>query len=61
MAITCPKCRESNVRRSHRRPLDVFLTTIGLLPLRCNICEHRFFRTRKSLGLTRASTQRATR
>ena len=61
MAITCPKCRESNIRRSHRRPFDFFLTSIGLIPLRCNICEHRFFRPRKSFGLSRADAERVTR
>jgi hypothetical protein len=25
------------------------LRSIGLVPLRCNICEHRFFRFRKSI------------
>jgi hypothetical protein len=47
MAITCPKCRESNIRRSHRRPFDFFFTSIGMVPLRCNLCEHRFFRFRR--------------
>jgi hypothetical protein len=50
MAITCPKCRETNIRRSHRRLLDFLLRSIGLVPFRCNICEHRFFRFRKSYG-----------
>lgn len=49
MATICPKCREPNVRRSHRRLLDFLLTSIGMVPLRCNVCEHRFFRFRKSL------------
>jgi hypothetical protein len=25
------------------------LRSIGMVPLRCNICEHRFFRFRKSI------------
>jgi len=58
MAITCPKCRESNIRRSHRRLFDVVFASIGLVPLRCNVCEHRFFRFRRSLGLSRASVDR---
>jgi hypothetical protein len=58
MAITCPKCRESNIRRSHRRPFDFFFMLIGLVPLRCNICEHRFFRFRRSLGISSASVER---
>jgi hypothetical protein len=61
MAITCPKCRESNIRRSHRRLFDIFLTSIGMVPLRCNVCEHRFFRSRKRFGLTGASAQRIAR
>jgi hypothetical protein len=50
MSITCPKCREPNIRRSHRRLLDIFLRSIGMVPLRCNLCEHRFFRFRRSLS-----------
>jgi len=49
MPLTCPKCREPNIRRSHRRLLDFVLRSIGMVPLRCNICEHRFFRFRKHL------------
>lgn len=47
MAIRCPKCHEFNVRRSHRRMGDFFLRVIGLVPFRCNICDHRFYRFRK--------------
>ncbi len=54
---TCPKCRESNIRRSHRQFLDFVFRTIGMVPLRCNICEHRFFRFRRSLGMTSTSSQ----
>jgi hypothetical protein len=51
MAITrCPKCRETNVRRSRRRFFDFLFRSIGMVPLRCNICEHRFFRFRRSLA-----------
>ena len=49
MAVTCPKCREQNIRRSHRRFFDFVFKSIGMVPLRCNICEHRFFRFRKTL------------
>ena len=49
MTVTCPKCREQDIRRSHRRFLDFLLRGFGLVPLRCNICLHRFFRFRKSL------------
>jgi len=61
MAITCPKCRESNVRRSRRRFLDFLFKAIGMVPVRCNICEHRFFRFRKDLGLTSADSERLAR
>lgn len=61
MVITCPKCRESNIRRSHRRSLDFFFTVFGMVPLRCNLCEHRFFRFRRSLGLTRGNVERVAR
>jgi len=44
MSIACPKCREANSRRSRRRLLDLPLTLFGLVPYRCNLCEHRFFR-----------------
>ena len=49
MAVRCPKCHERDIRRSHRRLFDFLLRSIGMVPLRCNICEHRFFRFRKSL------------
>ena len=57
VVATCPKCRESNIRRSHRRFLDFVFRSIGMVPLRCNICEHRFFRFRRSLGLTSTNSQ----
>jgi hypothetical protein len=47
MAMKCPKCHESNIRRSHRRLMDYLLQTIGMIPYRCNVCEHRFYRFRK--------------
>jgi hypothetical protein len=59
--VTCPKCRETNVRRSHRRFLDIFLRTVGMVPLRCNLCEHRFFRFRRSLGVGGAGSPRTAR
>jgi len=59
--VTCPKCRESNVRRSHRRLLDFLFRSIGMVPLRCNLCEHRFFRFRKSLGPPADNSARAAR
>jgi len=50
MAIKCPKCHEIDVRRSHRRTLDFLLRAFGLVPFRCNVCEHRFYRSRKLAG-----------
>lgn len=50
MALKCPKCREPNIRRAHRRLLDIVLGSIGLVPLRCNLCEHRFFRFRRQFN-----------
>jgi predicted SprT family Zn-dependent metalloprotease len=48
MVVSCPKCRETSVRRSHRRLfLDFLYRSIGMVPYRCNACEHRFFRFRK--------------
>ena len=58
---TCPKCREPNVRRSHRRFLDFLVRSIGMVPLRCNVCEHRFFRFRRSLLHAGANSERMTR
>jgi len=50
MAISCPKCRECSIRRSHRRLFDILLRIVGMVPLRCNLCAHRFFRFRRSLS-----------
>jgi len=50
MNLACPKCREPNIRRSHRQLLDFILRSFGMIPLRCNLCEHRFFRFRKSIS-----------
>jgi hypothetical protein len=49
MDIKCPKCRQPNVRRSRRRVYDFVLRSIGMVPLRCNLCEHRFYRPRRSV------------
>jgi len=49
MSVTCPKCHESNVRKSHRRPFDLVPRWFGMVALRCNLCEHRFFRLRRNL------------
>jgi hypothetical protein len=48
--IVCPRCREANVHRSHRRPLDLIPRSIGMIALRCNLCNHRFFRFRRALA-----------
>jgi hypothetical protein len=52
MALTCPKCRESNIRRSHRRPGDILFRVLGLVAFRCNVCDHRFFRLRSRARLS---------
>jgi len=49
MSIQCPKCHESSIRRSRRRVFDLLWVAFGLMPLRCNTCEHRFFRFRRHL------------
>jgi hypothetical protein len=51
MATLCPKCHDSNIRRSHRRLFDVIFRSIGMVPLRCNLCEHRFYRLRRQIEL----------
>jgi hypothetical protein len=49
MVLSCPKCRETSIRKSHRRMLfDFLFRSIGMAPYRCNACEHRFFRFRKN-------------
>ena len=50
MAIVCPKCGAPSIRKSHRRWFDFLLRSIGMVPLRCNVCNHRFFRFRRSLS-----------
>ena len=59
MAIKCPKCRELNIRRSHRRVYDFALRAVGIVPVRCNLCEHRFYRLRRSLLMPEAATGRS--
>jgi hypothetical protein len=61
MAIHCPKCHESNIRRSRRRLFDALLRSIGMVPLRCNLCEHRFYRFRRQFALASADSQRTAR
>jgi hypothetical protein len=61
MAIICPKCHEPNIRRSHRRMYDFLLRSIGMVPLRCNLCEHRFYRSRRSLMLADGDADRVAR
>lgn len=50
MSIYCPKCHEANLRRSRRRLFDAFLRAFGMIPLRCNLCDHRFYRFRRQLA-----------
>jgi hypothetical protein len=51
MAIHCPNCHDSSIRRSHRRFFDFLWVAFGLMPLRCNACEYRFFRFRRNLAI----------
>jgi len=41
--------------------MDFLLRGIGMVPLRCNVCEHRFFRFRRNLVLMDTGSQRAMR
>jgi len=62
MQLSCPKCRETNIRKSRRKVLDFLLSSFGFVPLRCNVCCHRFFRFRASLrhaGPSSSSSRRA--
>ncbi len=41
----CPSCGSDDVRRSNQhRFLDPILSVLGFLPLRCEDCNHRFFK-----------------
>jgi hypothetical protein len=57
--IVCPRCNESNFHRSHRRRFDFFPRLLGMIALRCNLCEHRFFRPRRSILPSGSSKLRA--
>jgi ssDNA-binding Zn-finger/Zn-ribbon topoisomerase 1 len=50
MTITCPRCHEPNIRRSHSRLIEVLFRGIGLFPWRCNLCDCRFYRFRKTIS-----------
>lgn len=47
--VVCPSCRESNLRRSHKRFYDLLPRIFGRVPMRCNYCEHRFYCLRKNV------------
>lgn len=47
MTLTCPRCHDHHVRRSHRRLHDILFRFFGLIAYRCRSCEHRFFRSRR--------------
>ena len=49
MSVICPRCREASVHKSHRQPIDFLPRLFGMVALRCNLCERRFFRLRSSL------------
>jgi hypothetical protein len=43
--IRCPTCGGSDIRRSlPRGPVDYVLIKLGRTPLRCRLCERRFYR-----------------
>jgi hypothetical protein len=43
---SCAKCGSLEIMRSHRRnPLEVMLSAF-ILPWRCRVCFHRFYRWR---------------
>jgi hypothetical protein len=44
--LFCPKCYSNRICRSHRHGLDWILTLLLLLPYRCEVCRHRFYRFR---------------
>jgi hypothetical protein len=43
MAVKCPECGGSNIRMSRwRNPFEQFLDLIGMPPMRCLDCDHRW-------------------
>ena len=58
MDLTCPRCHDHHVRRSHRKLYDTLLKLFGLVPYRCNSCQHRFFRSRNSVNSSVANQRR---
>jgi hypothetical protein len=42
----CPRCRRTDVRRSHSRgPVDALARALGFRPFRCRACRARYFAT----------------
>ena len=50
MFIKCPECREPNVRLAHRRVMDLPWRLCGFVAIRCNLCDHRFYRYRRLIS-----------
>src|ERR1700694_583633 len=42
LELECPKCRNTDVRPSMRRPWERLLVLLSLRPFRCVACYHRF-------------------
>jgi hypothetical protein len=40
---TCPNCKGTDIKRSHRRNLTERILSIAVLPYRCEACNVRFF------------------
>ncbi len=43
IARVCPKCRSTNVHRSHRRGSEHLMTIFLMRPFRCHNCKHRYW------------------
>jgi hypothetical protein len=43
MNLTCPRCHQPCVRRSHRKGVERWLLIFRLVPYRCMSCDRRFF------------------
>lgn len=42
--LSCPRCHSQDIRRSHRRPLEVTLNRfVTFVPYHCEVCQYRFF------------------
>ena len=45
MSFRCPSCKSPHTHRSKKRGFfEAFLSTLSVLPFRCDTCDARFFR-----------------